>query len=349
MVFVLFILFHASIWHMYSKNIFLVDDYVYNGDLGRISFKADSIYARPSYLVEDVNDLPKQHVLYKNLKANETVDVITIGDSFSNGATQGKNTFYQDYIATHNNYKVLNILPGARVDIVGDLIKLNDSGLLDKLKPKIIIIESVERYCLGRFAIDIDFNIDVDKKQFFKRLNNQKNIFVMKDKTINFINNLNVKALISNIKFKIDKYKKYDTFTIAKLEKNFFTSKDKNSLLFYNEDLQNINSTTELKVIKLNDNINKLADIVAKKNIDLYFMPVVDKYNLYCDYIIDNPYPKSTFFELLRELPKKYKFIDTKKILKEEIENGVQDLYYSDDTHWSYKASEAVVKKVKFE
>ena len=165
----------------------------------------------------------------------------------------------------------------------------------------------------------------------------------------NIFNNKNFKAFKNNIKFRFNIYGKYSGVYLSELNQNFFTSKDNNSLLFFHEDIQNIVKTNKNTVKKLNQNLNQLAKILKKKNIKLYFMPVVDKYNLYSKYIVNNPYPKSQFFELLRELPKEYEFIDTKKILREELEKGVKDLYYSDDTHWSYKASEAIVKKVRFE
>ena len=76
-------------------------------------------------------------------------------------------------------------------------------------------------------------------------------------------------------------------------------------------------------------------------------MPSVDKYNLYSKYIRNNNYPKSTFFERLRPLKKDYKFIDTKIILENMLENNITDVYYSDDSHWSYKASKEIFKQVE--
>jgi hypothetical protein len=52
---------------------------------------------------------------------------------------------------------------------------------------------------------------------------------------------------------------------------------------------------------------------------------------------------------MLRPLKKEYIFIDTKKILSPLLKQGVKDLYYSDDTHWSYKASEAIAKDKTFQ
>ena len=84
------------------------------------------------------------------------------------------------------------------------------------------------------------------------------------------------------------------------------------------------------------------------KGISLYFMPCVDKYTLYNDYIPDNPYPRSILFEVLRELPRNYELIDSKKILREALANGEKDVFYSDDTHWSRKASKRIFERVEF-
>ena len=54
------------------------------------------------------------------------------------------------------------------------------------------------------------------------------------------------------------------------------------------------------------------------------------------------------FFELLREQPKEYVFVDTKKLLTEEVNKGEKDVYYADDTHWSWKASKKIAESMKF-
>ncbi len=341
------ILFHVFTWHTISKKVLLVDDYIYNGDLVRSSFKVDSLFPRPSHLVKNVNDLPKQHLLYKDLKDNETVDVITIGDSFSNGATQGKNTFYQDYIATYNNYKVLNIPPG--IGYYKGVVRLNNSGLLDELKPKAIIIESVERFCIDRFSGNKNLNQTYSKNSLKKVLRSQKNMYLGKDPFISFINNQNARAFYFNVKMKFKPYTRYKACVIKPMKKDFFTSKDPNSLLYHKESAMFSYKATEENIKKLNDNFNKLAILLKKKNIQLYFMPVVDKSNLYRKYVIEPDYPESMFFENLRKMKKEYILIDTKKILSKELEKGTKDLYYSDDTHWGYKASKAIFKEVKFE
>jgi len=348
---VFLLIFHYSIWTQITKHVLLVHDNIYTGDLGRISMYAKSSFPRQSYPSRESVTLEKEHINFQSwYKKKNKVDILTIGDSFSNAATQGTNPFYQDYIATFNNSKVLNInqLSGT-VNYLETILVLNNNGLLDEINPTTIIIESVERFSINRFVLDINKSVFKSYDKTVNEFNKLTNPYLAKDENINFINNQNFKALKFNILYNFDDNAFSSNAYKLRLNDNFFTSEDQNSLLFFNGDLESIPKSTVENIKKLNDNFNKLAELLHKKGIKLYFMPAVDKYNLYSKYINKNSYPKSNFFELLRLLPKKYQFIDTKKILRKELDKGVKDLYYSDDTHWSHKASEVIFKKVKFE
>ena len=102
-ILLLFILFHFTIWHLYTKQLFQNNDNTHVGDLGRMSYHNDSLIFK-----ENRVNLPKKHIDFTKI---EKVDVITIGDSFSNGGAGGLNPFYQDYIASFYNFKVLNLEP----------------------------------------------------------------------------------------------------------------------------------------------------------------------------------------------------------------------------------------------
>ncbi|MBK5276386.1 MAG: hypothetical protein JJE30_15255 [Desulfuromonadales bacterium] len=99
---------------------------------------------------------------------------------------------------------------------------------------------------------------------------------------------------------------------------------------------------------RINANINQVAELLAKRGIRLYFMPCVDKYDLYSPFIVNNKKPRNEFFETFRQLPKRYTFVDTKQILAAQLKEGVQDVFYPDDTHWSWKASQRVFETVRF-
>jgi len=346
----LLVLFHFTVWNLYTKHVLLVHTDIYTGDLGRVSMYSGTSYPRQAYPSKKSVKLKKEHIDFKTYsEGNNQVDVLTIGDSFSNAAMQGTNPFYQDYIATVNDYNVLNIpqLSGT-ANYLETLLVLNNNGLLDKIHPHSIIVESVERFCIDRFALEIDTSVNQSYDNVIRKFNGHKNLYLDKDKNIKFINNQNFKALKFNILYSFNDHAFFSKIYKVKLKKDFFTSRDKNQLLFYNEDLEHIPKATKLNIKKLNDNFNKVAEILKKKKIKLYFMPAVDKYNIYREYFKSDLYPKSIFFEQLRKLKKDYKLIDTKKILLKELENGVKDLYYPDDTHWSYKASEAIFSQTKF-
>jgi hypothetical protein len=129
---------------------------------------------------------------------------------------------------------------------------------------------------------------------------------------------------------------------VRDLDRPLFSVRNDKKLLFYKDDIRHIGKATSESVRRVNDNMNRLASMLAGKKIRLCFMPAADKYNVYSEFIERNPYPNSAFFELLRPLAKDYSFVDTKSLLREEVEKGEKDIYYADDTHWSWKA----VKKI---
>ncbi len=331
---ILFVLFHFTMWHLYTKQLFQNNGMTHVGDLGRMSYHNDSLIFK-----ENRVNLPKKHIDFTKI---EKVDVITIGDSFSNGGAGGLNPFYQDYIASRYNLKVLNLQPSEQ-GWVESILRLNSSGVLEKMHPKVIILQSVERACIDRLSKQIDWNLAADEKTVIqdmkKRYSHQKT-------TTSFINNLNYNALLYNLLYKFNDHAYFSKVYITPISRQLFSSQSSNELLFYFEDIQN-KEADQKSFAQLNANLNHLQKILKKKNIQLYFMPTPDKYNIYSKYIIKNPYRQKHFFELLRSLKKEYTFIDTKAILEQLIDSNEKDVYYPDDTHWSHKASEKIFQKTK--
>jgi len=324
----IFVLFHALVWISLTGNLF--KNSKETGDLGRLSYKVDMLFPR-----KNIVDLPVKHIRFKDF---EEIDVLTIGDSVSNGLSRGKNSFYQDYIASNNNFKVMNISPFPE-GYIETIVLLYNSGALDKLKPKIILLESVERNAIQRLSKEIDWNIIKSSNKIKSYL--VKDYYDLIPDPL-FINKLNYNALIYNILYNFDDNAYFSKTYTADLSKDLFTGSNPRKLLFYYEDLENKKLANQESITSLNSNLNKLQGILDKKNIKLYFMPAADKSNVYEKYIVNNKYEISTFFELLREMPKKYTFIDTKKVLKDLVDKGIEDVYYIDDSHWSYKGSEAI-------
>lgn len=314
------------------------------GDLARTAYVVESKFLRKNHI-----DLPRRHFIvdFNNNQYKKT-DILTMGDSFSFGMGEGRNHFYQDYIATACNARVANLFPYPTEDAVkyfsplSNLLQLYNSGLLDEIKPKYVLIESVERYCIQRYSHPYDFTMTAPKEKLVKTFTNRKYTFDYLP-PVSFMNSGNFKYLYYSFRYRFsDKaVDKSSSVVYRKLTRPLFSANDDHILFLY-EDVVNAQLVNDQSVAALNDNLNKTAELLAKKHIKLIFMPIVDKYDLYSDYIADNPYPKSRFFETLRPLPKRYLFIDTKRILKEEVDKGVRDIFYPDESHWSYKAPEKI-------
>jgi hypothetical protein len=334
MLILCYLLYHVTVWTFYSSKIFDREDGNYIGDLGRMSYQVDSLFPRKlSY------DLPKR-ILNTKPYTNQKVDVLTIGDSFSNGVMGGKNPYYQDFLASKYNLNILNIMniTNNQHKLFETIISLYNNGWLVKHKPKLVIIESAERGVYERFAKDFDFsqkNISIDKLIVPAK---EKDSFIP---NLALINTANYKTPFYTLKYHFKNRAQKDVVKLA-LNKELFSTKNyKNSLLFHYSDIEYIRNDKNL-VKKINQNFNKLAQMLNTLDIKLMFLVAPDKYDIYYDYIKNNPYPKNDFFTLMKPLKKEYLFLDTKKILTDELKKNVKDLYYSDDTHWSYKASDTI-------
>jgi len=333
---VLFVGFHFITWNLFTKEVFIHKMGLHVGDLGRMSYLKKSFS-----LKKNEQNLPLKHIDYND--TIKSIDVLTIGDSFSNNGSRGTNGYYQDYISTIQNLKVMNI-QASHKGFIETILILDSKGILDKLSPKIIILESVERAAIQRYSKKINWDIGLRKYSisFLDKKYNHSKV-----PTPSFINNLNYNALLYSLLYKYDDNAIFSQVYIANLSKKLFSCKDKDRLLFYWNDLTRQSLFNKKSITLLNNNLNKLQSILNSKNIKLYFMPTVDKYDLYSKYIKNNKYKKSRFFELLRPLKKKYHFIDTKIILEKMLDDNISDVYYSDDTHWSYKASKEIFSQVK--
>jgi hypothetical protein len=376
-----FVALNFVLWKNYTEDLLTSKNYV-GGDLARIWYIYDSKYFRRNSC-----DLPRRHLQLKdyNLKdsAGGNVDFITIGDSFSNGGGGGKNHFYQDYIASINDLKVLNICRHRDLDPVTTVSILLNSGFFDRFKTHYVLISLAERGSGDELTRPLDFNkkmsfeelqrlktieyyskhpdvgflndgnpgdeltrpLDFNKKMSFEELQRLRTIeYYSKQPDVGFLNDGNPKFVFYTLFYHFSDYSFLGERRIWKLNKPMFTVKNSDKLLSIK--YKRIVNENDVKVI--NDNLNNLSDRLKTKGITLVYMPIVDKLNLYGKFLIDKSYSKSSFFEYLRVLPKRYIFIDTKAILLEELEKGEKDIFYADDTHWSWKASKKIFSVVRF-
>jgi hypothetical protein len=342
-----FFLYNAVVWKLFTEDL-IADKHSVGGDLARLGYLRGAKHHRTNSY-----DLPRRHVEQEDYQG-ERIDLVTIGDSFSNGGGGGRNRYYQDYIASINDIGVMNIEPYKDLDLLTVAVVYANNGYLDKLKPRYLILSASEKFSIDRFSKPVDFNKNIppDELATLKRVKYQaksnepdaggrKNFF-------QFINDGNFKFLLYKIYYRYSDHAFFSKTFKKPLNAPLFSVKDSTTLLYFRDDVLNITYASQNAIERMNDNLNRLADILAKKGVKLYFMPCVDKYNLYSEFVVNNRSPHSTFFELLRPLPKRYNLIDTKALLLPEVRRGVKDVFYADDTHWSWKASEKIFDAVRF-
>ncbi|HOP40510.1 MAG TPA: hypothetical protein PLI53_05655 [Geobacteraceae bacterium] len=342
---VFFLAFHLVTWLGFTRDL-LTDRYD-GGDLSRLGYLPGSKHYRKTFV-----DLPKRHQEMRDYKGQK-IDMLTIGDSFSFGGGRGKNPFYQDYIASINDITVLNATPYPADDLVmgcsplSTLAVLDNSGYLDIIKPRYVLIESLETLVPARFGRPFGWGWTDSLPNVIRHYDGVKDVWSKLPKHT-FVNDGNFDFYWRNLMYCFSDSAFGHSVHRFSLKRPLFSVRKDDELLVFQYDIRITPYMTAQKINEVNDTMNRIAEALKRKGIRLIFMPVVSKYDLYEEDIVDNPYPKCLFFERLRPLRKKYLFIDTKAILKEELRKAEKDIFFADDTHWSWKASQAVFDKVRF-
>jgi len=327
-LFFIFIGFHIFTWYSLSEKIFGLKEKESIGDLARLSYRPDMINKKTLEY-----SLVRSHIYKKNFH-NQNLDLITIGDSFSYGGGFGKNPFYQDYLASMYNINVLNIGTKNLSEYLETIASLHNTNFFLQHKTKYLLFETVVRLSNGRIARKINWD---KKTKTILRIKPDKPYH----QDLNIISTANYKIFYYYILHHLFHKNFSNGIYKFSLTKNLFTPVP-NEMLIYYSDIETAPTYTSTSIALMNKNLNKLAKILKKDGITLIFMPVVDKYDLYYNYIKNNHYPKNNFFQLFKDVKKNYIYIDTKSILLPLVQKGEKDIFYLDDTHWNYKASEAI-------
>lgn len=371
------------------------------GDLSRIGY----IYIDKYPICSTQLNSDKSVVDFSDYLNNpSSVDIIIFGDSFSQA--YGINS-YQNHIINNTNYSIVNIKPYKAYNSFDTFTIFYNSGLIDEIKPKYVIIEQVERVCEYTFLEPKNIALNETREEILKQYSDREIQFPISINSlpgsqlnrvtinndspnnsqssntkissilfnltqtglsfppyINFIknktndrNNPQIDVILGENLNYFENFFSYAIFQHSvdkkvykfRLSKPMFSSvTDDKTLLVYCEDIDNLNKSGETGIVNLNTYLNFMSQKLKERNIKLYFMPVVNKYNLHYNFIENNPYPPSNFFEKLRKTDKDYTFIDTKEILINHVDNGEIDLWSVGDTHWIWPSPEYVADSINF-
>ncbi len=329
-----------------------------DGDLNRIGKISIEKDYRKIFEKEFNREVKYSNILDIDLGKEKTFDILTIGDSFSQQGNYG----YQNYLS----FMSLNVV-NMDMNSTNGMVYLNpiqsafqiaNGDMLDKLKVKYIVLQSVERTIVMRGQ-----NIDRSKVITLKKMYGEKTtpnyglISTIKElrKDIrglnNDISNLKYKLtdlrdyFLNNILYSFDK-KAYNSMVYKmKLSQKMFSTKN-NELLFIYEDITNLKYNEMTLINTLNNEFNALSKKLESKGVKLIVLPSPDKYDIYYPFILNNDIPENMFFDYFNEEKKDYIYINSKEILAKHINNGEKDIYFGDDTHWSPLAAEIIAKEI---
>jgi len=336
------------LWHGFVKDSF--GNAAQHGDLVRMG----------SYKMEPAETLPakykKKHMgmsEYLTKGADRHINILTIGDSFSNG--HGGN-HYQDYLEEAYGLRVLNIPLMFSATQLETLHYLEKVGFLQEIKPDIIILECVGRNVQEKFSENRKDWLNMPREKYenvFKPAASKAGAAASADSA----DVKSTKKLVPAIMFKANwrflKAKFYvfthkkrlskDVFKL-RLARDYFTNKtDEKTLLVYHEDMDYLKHGNQ-KIDTVHNNLNETAALVQAHGAKLVFLPMPDKLDLYNSVLVsEDKVQENNLFEKFSTAPSpQYLLLNSKALLKQALEKGEKDLYWADDTHCTWKAERLV-------
>lgn len=288
------------------------------------------------YYEKPVDSIP-QDTLFTSIKHLEELkkvhtDVLVCGDSFSQQMPYG----YVNYLA-HHGVDVVNAAPVRVIEmnpfqLAWDVMNLVE---VDSTNAQTLIIESVERALETRIlAVDFQNNALKELEESPKGSTGDWSIMEMK----NWLS-LRVKSLLFRMTGR-----KIPHLPVLQLPMSqaLFSGTHGTDLYVYCDDV-NTFSIEDSVSMKVKTNIDTFFVKAQEKHLNLIILVCPDKYDMYQEYIVKNPFPPKTVNEDFRRLVgDNPNVVIGKELLLQHLHAGEKDLYYWDDTHWSYKSAKIV-------
>lgn len=329
---------------LYGFNLIIYDQRGAEGDLARMGYFYTNV--SPSSSINQRFNLPQLYTLLSEINLDSPqikTDVMTIGDSFSEQGALGYKNFLADLgvSVVHVDREISGGNP------IQTLVSLINSGLFDKLKPKYVVLQSIERDFNSRTG-GIDFNAQIPTN-FYKPQHSSSDTVAAHNpaKNLQFFSDATLKMPLNNFLYLfIAKPPTSNTYKVKTIDSGLF-SNNPDHLLFYKNDLRKLDakndSSRTINSIKV---LNQVNELLASKNIGLIVLVSPDKYDVYYPYIENkDSYREPTFFATYENAEKKYHNIDSYSILSSKLKEE-KDVYYYDDTHWSPKGAQIIAQEI---
>ncbi|GHT26579.1 hypothetical protein AGMMS4957_22050 [Bacteroidia bacterium] len=309
------------------------------GDLSRLGYLTKDT----PYWKQFIRNTPVYYDKISELDTTKTMkhSVLTIGDSFSNLFA---NSNYVNYLAESDSVSVLNFIVTSSYNVFSDLSGFINGDVFDKVSVDYVIVESVERLALS-LSQTIDKNWSIQLKDIV-RPNEEEIITIQPPQFINKSKLLYPFYLLMRSIAGEGRSLGSQCYQFT-LTAPLFSGKRASDLFVYHEDIMLAHQNTQEAVETFNEELNVLSALLTKKGIKLIVLPAANKYSVYYEFIQSKEkYLKPQFFDLLKPLDKSYIYIDSHEILGKAAAQGVKDLYFADDTHWSPIGAKLIAEEV---
>lgn len=291
------------------------------GDIGKLG---QIIFSKEYHLQDKFCDVPVSSIDWCDTTDFKTKSVLFLGDSFS---------FMVD---NRSDIEMRSIYPNCLVSMIGkNAAKFcaeninSPEGLFvalcnsDVKMPEIVVLESVGRFFVSRLHY-LDFSSNIKPKaSSWEVLEGRQTDF-----STFYKNQIIDNHAILNVPLK---------------DSLFTCPRKENELYFYYEDLSFPDEDLIQTAVSKLDTLFQLA---KRKNISLFYVVAADKYDVYQEFAIENGFPKKEVLEKFEKFESNPYFVNTKTVLVEKARQGVKDMYYADDTHWSPVGAQIVAEEI---
>ncbi len=315
-----------------------------SGDLMRLGL----INSGPEY-TDSIRSGLLPEVYYRSedddsLLRRDTCDVLVIGDSFSHGGGVGKQGDYVNYLAHDGGGRRVTVFTpqdptlSSPVQIAYDILNL---GCVDSTHVRNMVVQEVERYLVDRHGGFVTTHTSIPRVEKPDPAATTAQPQEGPGPLQRVKDYLFYHLLGANPIFKV------------RLSRPVFGGQEPDVLYFYREDVELGFDVTPRQRQLVIDSYRQLIDMARQRGVNLILLVASDKYDIYQNYIIDNPYPVKTLNEDLQQwmAPDLDRFVFSKQVLGPYIGQGVKDVYLFNDTHWSPASSRLIaaeiIKKLK--
>lgn len=264
--------------------------------------------------------------------ANGGLGIITIGDSFSQQDTFG----YQQFLGEMICDTIGNI--GSSSSPEQTFVSLMNSKAIPV--GSVVIIESVERYMIERLC-DVDF---ASSEWLPWSPDDMQEVSKESDRSKSLRWAIARLRILLGYKNPVREYKTTkDLFTHPKVHNELYMFDSPWESYEYGRDGDFIfRYISQESYGRAYENLLKIKKMADDKGIRFMYLIAADKYEVYEPFVIDeHPYNPT-----LERCPNVEWLINTKPFLQKKAMDGVKDIYWIYDTHWSPIGAKLVAEEI---